>query len=207
MSAGLGLTVELDWRAYFVEFCRLHGGDPVRYKERLLLFRDGWTYAAHDHRGPEWPPPKDRAELRALRRAYWLRRRATVLQQASRLERQIASVREAAATRSAPLMMRLRRRTTREVDGVAKRVIDKTDGPLDLRLAEERLRLMREALAECEAQLTALRNPIAKGAGDASDSVPSGRFAGADADEREGETVPQPNVQGFQVGRSEVGLR
>lgn len=70
------LEIQLDWEAYFIEFCNKHGKYPVVYgkEKQLLLFPDGWTYDAINYEGPEYPPPKDKYQLARLQFYYWSRR-------------------------------------------------------------------------------------------------------------------------------------
>jgi hypothetical protein len=56
------LEVAVNWQELFMEFCRQHGGDPVFHDGRLL-FQDGWTHSADNHRGPSWPPSTEPIEL------------------------------------------------------------------------------------------------------------------------------------------------
>lgn len=63
------LSLEIDWKSYYDEFSRKHGGHPEEYGGRFI-FRDGWAYAL-DYEGPEWPPPKKRKDLLSIQAAYW----------------------------------------------------------------------------------------------------------------------------------------
>lgn len=71
-------SLDIDWRAYFLDFCNRHGGAPVLHGRDRLLFRDGWMYSAREYRGPEWRAPDDPKELRVLQLAYWTIRREEV---------------------------------------------------------------------------------------------------------------------------------
>lgn len=65
--------VILDWKAYFLEFCKLHH-EPVEYRGRLI-FRDGWSYSNQSYEGPETQPPADPNELDQLVVTYWTLRK------------------------------------------------------------------------------------------------------------------------------------
>ena len=111
--------VAVDWRAVWERFKEAHG-DPVPYKGRLL-FPDGWTHAAADLRGPEFPPPWCKscefgddgkvsqpcptceAEIDKLKLHYWLIRRKAVEAEVAHFIRIIAHARELKQSRSVPV--------------------------------------------------------------------------------------------------------
>ncbi len=90
----------LDWPAYFHAFEMAHG--PSVDFESRLLYEDGWMYA-YDHRGPEYPPPEDRAERMRLRKAWINIRRAVLAQRHADLKAFLALVRVEMLTRPLPL--------------------------------------------------------------------------------------------------------
>jgi len=68
----------IDWKAYYKDFCSVHGGDPVLYGQDTetgqggyLLFRDGWKYDRSSEQGPEYPPPEDPKSRIKLIKVYW----------------------------------------------------------------------------------------------------------------------------------------
>lgn len=138
----------LDWAAYFRAFCELHG-EPVTWRG-VLLFRDGWTHAAKDHRGPEWPPPDDLERLRGMRLAYWTIRLKKVKVQALQLKGEIEHLQSVKAVRSAVPMVTLREQT----DEGRWRKIAK---PLDLTLLLDRLSWLSDQIKDCEREIAALR--------------------------------------------------
>lgn len=79
-------NITLDWRAYFLDFMRVHGGDPVE-NEGLLLFQDGYRYSNSDYQGPEYRPPDDPRELFRLQRVYWTRRARMLRDEINRVMR------------------------------------------------------------------------------------------------------------------------
>lgn len=91
-----------DWRAYFLDFCQRHGGDPVEAEGRLL-FRDGWGYAHNNYRGPEYPPPNSLDELARLQLVYWRRRREILVRKRDKLMYDMESLAQAQQVRSAPI--------------------------------------------------------------------------------------------------------
>lgn len=125
--------VTLDWREYWNAFKQAHGGDPVNWRG-VLLFRDGWTHAAKDLEGPEWPPPEDPEELRLSKLAYWTIRLAILRDERDQLRQLMKELRQVQASRSAPLKQAV---WSRDEEG--KRI--QVKGDLSLRDMEE-LRLV-----------------------------------------------------------------
>lgn len=139
--------VTLDWRAYFIEFCRVHG-EPVRYKDRLL-FRDGFTYSATDYQGPEYPPPQDLNELDKLTLTYWKLRRQHLNTLMRSLLAEKKQLTEVQAGRSVPLQQV----ATIHEDGVAK----KGYRSVDFDALNAKIAWVRDDLQECAERL---RDPI-----------------------------------------------
>lgn len=154
------LNVELDWRAYFQDFCAFHGGDPVPWRGKLL-FRDGWSYAANDHKGPEWPPPSDPAELRAAQRFWWEYRLRLIRHELRELRLTHRNVKEQQAGRTVPLRQ-VARIVTRDEGG--QRRIEEVRGPVDLSVTEARMVILNSAQLEAEGVLESLREPKPEGA-------------------------------------------
>lgn len=136
--------VRLDWKAYFYEFCIVHG-EPVIFKENRLLFRDGWMYSATDYEGPEFPPPHNNQELDALVLQYWTIRKSQLTTAVTKLHHQIKTAKDAQATRNIPLQQ-----TTYIQDGDRRR---RTHKPLDLSGIESRIQWIEADLIECEERL------------------------------------------------------
>lgn len=91
-----------DWRAYFLDFCTRHGGDPVEIDGRLV-FRDGWAYARADYRGPEYAPPTRLDDLIRLQVLYWRRRREILAAKRDALMHDMESLAAAQRNRDAPI--------------------------------------------------------------------------------------------------------
>lgn len=142
-------VVSLCWPEYFKQFCQLHGGNPLMFGG-VLLFQDGWTHSAHDHAGPEWPPPEDKEECRQLIRQYWLRRRAVVTYEYEQLLRHVERLEELQRHRQAPLQQVVQWLNTED-----KRW-QKDIGPLDLTAMKGRIEWLREDVQVCEDKLTEL---------------------------------------------------
>jgi len=105
--------MRLDWNAYFKEFSRIHGGDPVLWRRSkefnsggLLLFRDGWAYSAADRTGPEYPPPDNPRQLKHLVRVYWALRKRILKEELRLIREQIVDFVRTQQQRNAPLQVR-----------------------------------------------------------------------------------------------------
>lgn len=101
------VRVRLDWRAYFEDFSKQHGGNPVEFHGRQL-FQDGWQYSLQYYHGPEWSPPSDPRELTYLKISYWRERRRIVREQHYNLQEAIVGLEQLIATRSADIFQRVR---------------------------------------------------------------------------------------------------
>ena len=95
------VSVQIDWEAYFKDFCKAHG-EPEQYGGRLI-FPDGWSYGLQDYVGPEWPPPKEERELLRVQTIYWSLRVSRLKIQFSTLQQLIESRREILEHRSLPI--------------------------------------------------------------------------------------------------------
>lgn len=160
-------AVELDWAAYWRAFQDLHGGDPVRVGGRLL-FRDGWTYSAYDHAGPEWPPPREPGQLRALQKEYWSAHRWRVNAEREDLVRRADALDGEARARS---VGQLFVRVAVAGDGGAPTTASL---PLDTGAMRARAQHLKDLLDECDAALKALGGPPRPGTPPASlaDALP-----------------------------------
>lgn len=146
--------IDLDWRAYFIEFCRTHG-EPVEWEGRLL-FRDGWTYSRTDYRGPEWGPPADLAELDRLVSLYWRTRHALVKTALDATAHKRNVLHDLAKSRSLPLQQ-----ATKDEHG------NPTYRPLNTAALDARIEWLCADLRECEQRLKELED-YKKGGGDVS---------------------------------------
>lgn len=143
------LQIKLDWLAYFREFCNVHGGDPVHHAGRLL-FRDGWTYSATDHAGPEFPPPESDPQLvKHLKYQYWNIRRQAIRQELEQLKSTIGSLEEMQRSKSAPLQQVV---ISYDDKGKPRRGAQ----PLDIAPLKIRLDLLEHAMVECLNELSNL---------------------------------------------------
>lgn len=143
LPAAARYSVRIDSRATFRAFYEEHGGDPVMHGERLL-FRDGWTHSATDHRGPEWPPPSDPAKALELIAVYWRRRHSVLAAKADDLREAIANLEGTMRTRSSPLMQQRRFR-----DEETGRVVVSVE-PVSIDNLRERLAILVEDAAEAK---------------------------------------------------------
>lgn len=105
--------MKIDWRAYYREFCEIHGGEPVLYghnketgKGGWLLFSDGWRYP-RTVTGPETPPRSDKEQLELIR-SYWTIKRDTLKTEVKELSDRIRSYVSAQQKCSAPVMVKQR---------------------------------------------------------------------------------------------------
>jgi hypothetical protein len=140
----------LDWRAYYLAFQEAHG-EPVNWSGKLL-FRDGYTYAAKDYSGPEWPPPQDPKELRRLQRAYWQIRKANLTHLLRVRRADLLALHEMQAARSVPLQHKTCIRDDQGTKVQAQ--------ALNLRDLEDRLRWTEHDLLECQERLDALNGDL-----------------------------------------------
>lgn len=132
----------LDWRAYFIEFCKVHG-EPVEYKTGLL-FRDGWKYAM-EYAGPEYPPPSDHEELDTLVVAYWTIRHKQCKIAFDRVYVERQRIEGLKGNHSLPL-----RQVTIIGKGQERR---RLSSELDTKPLDDRLKWLREDIEECEKNL------------------------------------------------------
>lgn len=132
--------IDLDWKAYFIEFCRVHG-EPVVYQGRLL-FRDGWSYSRTDYQGPEWAPSLDHRELDTMVCQYWVIRKGMVERSLDEAVGKLLRMQNLKSIKSIPLQQ------------VVKTEEGKGYRPLDLSGLETRIQWLREDLAECIVRLT-----------------------------------------------------
>lgn len=136
--------IVLDWRAYFVSFCQVHG-EPVHYQD-LLLFRDGWRYSSREYEGPEYPPPENPTELDRMVVTYWLTRMRAVEEQVNKLKFDLKNVERLTQLKSLPLYQVV---VAEDEAGKQRRGYRKVDtGPL-----RERIKWMVKDIRECVERL------------------------------------------------------
>lgn len=142
--------VRLNWRAYFEQFCEVHGGDPVEHRGRLL-FRNGWTHSSTDYAGPEWEPPEDPRELQKLRVAYWAKRRSMVKHELFGLQIQLGGLQALAKEKCCPL-----KQVVAALDEHGNETNRVETRLLDLSRLRGRIGWLEADLKECGEQLRAL---------------------------------------------------
>ena len=148
LEDGPGLEVELDWEAYFKDFCNAHGKYPVVAGD-LLLFPDGWRYSSTDHAGPEYPPPTDPDRLNQLLRSYWLRRYDIVRREYRRVDALYSSLRNLQSGKSVTLKQRV---SFRDDDGQVRTSAE----PVNLTLLEKRIEWLNTDVDTCLSKLKEL---------------------------------------------------
>lgn len=143
------LRFKIDWRASFMRFCREHG-EPIEHEGRLV-FGDGWSHSATDHRGPCWPPPEDVEKLAAIRKAYWTKRLEIVTREHTVVLDGLEAVGRVAGSRGgAPLMVR-----GQGMPG-ARKAGQGEAREVDMEALRERLRWLAQAADECHRVLEEL---------------------------------------------------
>lgn len=144
--------IVLDWKAYFLEFCRKHG-EPVQHGNRLI-FKDGWTYSAFDYAGPEWHPPTDIHELDALVTRYWLIRQGIASRLLAIAVHDLQMLKDAMQGRDLPLqqVMIVEEKVQ---GGVKKRRGYKA---LSLQGLETRIQWLRDDVKEAEERLAEIED-------------------------------------------------
>lgn len=151
------MKIRFDWRAYYEEFKRLHGGDPVPTHEgQRWLFRDGWMYAGYSHQGPEYPPPTDPRELILLQREYWKSRLVKLERERDDTANTIYKIKQLQAIHNAPLQ-----HVVREIDDVTGKP-QRVARNLTIGQFESTLTFLEQQLQECCTELTSLELPFAK---------------------------------------------
>lgn len=135
--------VQVDWKAYFLQFCAVHG-EPVEVGGRLL-FRDGWTYSLTDYEGPEWGPPLNHTELDELVYNYWRARREKLLPLLATLTHRLQQFKDLSATRSLPVQQVV----------IVNTAQGKRRGyqPLSTKPLEDKVGWVRKDIEECEVRL------------------------------------------------------
>lgn len=147
--------VQIDWRGYFIEFCRAHG-EPVEFGGRLY-FRDGWSYSATDYEGPEWSPPADFRELDEIVTKYWTARLGTLTRSLATLTHELGRLEDLISVRSLPVQQQV--------------VVDTDRGkrrgyrPLDLSPLRARIAWVRDDISEAELRLREIEDHYKKKGG------------------------------------------
>lgn len=142
-------VIKLDWKGYFQNFSREHGGNPIQHQGRLL-FADGWTYACSDYAGPEWPPPSNERDRLLLIRDYWRTRRDLVDLEYRKMRIHYEALKQLQYGKSLPLQQR--DEIFDEVDQI------KTISNKDVSLEEllERVDWLEADVRECEQQIASI---------------------------------------------------
>lgn len=136
--------IHLDWRTYFLEFCKVHG-EPVEYNGRLI-FRDGWAYSSTDYKGPEYAPPANNVDLDEIVVRYWVLKRELLRRKLAETQLQLQHYRELMESRSLPIQQVV---LGHNEDGTQRR----DNKRLDLRGLEHRENWLITDLAECDERL------------------------------------------------------
>lgn len=143
------LGMNLDWEAYFQEFSRRNGGDPVRINMGgviRLLFRTGWGYGTK-YEGPEYPPPEDPRKRHSLVRFYWRTRKAALVEIQGQLSESVSSLQAMQSSRSVPLQVREIMWDDQQHKPVTR------SGDIHLGRLYERLENLDRLIAECDSYL------------------------------------------------------
>lgn len=144
--------IRLCWKSYFKAFCQEHG-EPIRWGKRLL-FPDGWSYHALDHKGPEWAPPADAKLLALFLRKYWELRLALIQSQRKVIESDLRAIDEMQAAR--PIRLQERKAY---MDEQGDKVVTRYESqPVDLTLMTERLVWLAQEADKCVAKLRELQH-------------------------------------------------
>jgi hypothetical protein len=145
--------MKVNWREYYREFNRVHGGNPVLYRVNpeirnsgYLLFQDGYSYARGDTSGPEYPPPDDPEKHLALVKYYWHTRRRIMEVEYNKLKDTIESLLRAQQSRSANLQVLGKEETEQGEVSVYKSI--------DFQSLIGRLEAMVEEMSYCSSQVT-----------------------------------------------------
>lgn len=171
--------MKIDWKAYYREFSKLHGGSPVVHgvnQETMsggyLLFPDGWRYARNPE-GPEYPP-RDQSEQLSLVKQYWIIRRDSLQIEYDNLKYLIRGAVSSQQSKSAPLVVnsisfrqyikRIRSITDPEYFDEVKvnqyQDIDSTQTEaVDYQLLLDEARNLKGEITRCEEMLKAVKIP------------------------------------------------
>lgn len=132
------MKIELDWVAYYEQFCAVHGTCPVLWNN-TMLFPDGWRYT---FQGQEISPGDD---AKQLIRTYWQIRYKILRDECLSLKHDILELFHIQRTRSAPLMMK-----SQVVDEDA---VSYTSVQVNFVELVEQYKLLLEGMAECKRHL------------------------------------------------------
>ena len=150
----------LDWKAYYDNFCKVHGEPiPVELEDvdakfpvyTRVLFPDGWRYATTSYQGPEIPPPEDEKKLTQLKIQYWTERRLRDWKEAEGLKVHIQALEEWGLQRSLRLFEKVRYRDT-------DNKLRMESAELNLRGMRRRLEGLQARVLECDRKLASLSN-------------------------------------------------
>lgn len=134
--------VQIDWKEYFIEFCKVHG-EPVEYNG-VLLFRDGWRYAM-EYAGPEHKPPSDHKLLDKLIVTYWSLRLRSCKERLNKTWVERKRIERLQDEHSLPL-----KQVTIVGMGQDRRRVSSN---LDTRQLDDRIRWLQADIEECEQML------------------------------------------------------
>lgn len=108
------MTLQLDWKSYFKEFCRyhspdgkyvIHGQNSETGKGGTFLFADGWRYSRNDIKGPEFPPPEDPDAHLQLIKIYWTTRLRIAEEELRRSKQNLVDLVQLQQRRSSPVFI------------------------------------------------------------------------------------------------------
>lgn len=139
--------VKLDWKAYFLEFCKVHG-EPEIVGNRLF-FPDGWSYSSTDYGGPEWPPNPDNRILDREVKKYWQIRAARVGRILSALQHEKRILGDLQRSHSLPCQQ------VTLVEGDGGKLV-RGYVPLDPSVLDTKIRWCKQDLQECGQRLAEL---------------------------------------------------
>lgn len=142
-------SIEFDWVAYFRGFSARHGGHPVKWTDRLILFRDGWTYSAFNYEGPEYPPPREPEKMHSLQVSYWSARETELSALRESIFLTVERIKNLVTSRDAPLQQVITVLTDR--GGFERRTV-----PLNLTEWTHRLDAVESLLGEARRNLRIL---------------------------------------------------
>ena len=152
------IELELDWEAYYEDFKRIHGLDPVNSKDgHYLVFPDGWRYSSHRPSGPEYPPSDDRERL-LYSSDYWEVRRGVVKHELRFQEQRLRSLTNLQERLSARLF------THTVIEDEYSEGYQTHISPLDIDMLQGRITWLKQDLIECDTKLEEIQTEIsAKG--------------------------------------------
>jgi hypothetical protein len=146
-----GVSLNIDWKAYFDDFCAVHG-DPVEVGGRAL-FPDGWAYGIQSYQGPEWMPPDDPEALRQLQISYWDARYKYQYGNHAALKNFLLNLMELQQRKTLPLKHRVR--SVKDND-YGETVTHWESVEIDLTVYKLKLKEMAADISNCKSNLSEL---------------------------------------------------